>query len=177
MKECEVTVQGKGISDIFGMVNELLKIGTSDGCAGERTAIREEWDALTAGLTVSGEDRVAAALLEDLLVHRVLGLRLLSRVGSEGVLSDGKSATSRGHPGLELWAKNQERYRKIMKELLERLNQGGGENGESLGELMAPILEKGEGVLDDAMEFEAGKKSVEEAGDEPGGDRGVAESP
>jgi len=158
--------------DLFEFLEDLLDI---DG-KGDSELIRRMWDALVVELVLPSGDKVATVLLEDLLIHRVLGIRLMRKVGEEGVLSDGKTSAGRGHPGLELWAKNQERYRKIMKELLERLNQGEGGSSDSLGELMAPILEKGEGVLEDAMEFEARKKSVEEAGDESGGDRGVAES-
>lgn len=161
---------------IFEFLEELLGLNKGGGCKSESESIRKEWDTLVVKLELPSGDKVAAALLEDLLIHRVLGIRLMRKVGEEGVLPDGKSSTGRGHPGLELWAKNQERYRKIMKELLERLNHGEGESGGNLGELMAPILEKGEGVLEDAMEFEARKKSIKEAGDESGGSAGVAES-
>ena len=163
-------------SGIFDCIDKLLRVGTQDDFADARGKVQRDRNGLAAAMTAVGGDRIAAALLEDLVVHRVLGMRLLSKIGEEGVLQGGKSSTPRGHPALELWAKNQERYRKIMKELLERLNQGTGESEESLGELMAPILDKGEGVLDDAMEFEARKKSTEKEGDASGGDRGVAES-
>ena len=55
------------------------------------------------------------------------------------------------HPAFDAFAKTQERQRKVMKELMERLDAAAGGKVQSLPDLMVPILKKAEGVLENAL--------------------------
>ncbi|MFP6583146.1 MAG: hypothetical protein VCD00_11415 [Candidatus Hydrogenedentota bacterium] len=101
---------------------------------------------------------------------RVLAYRLLKRVQSGELMVEREKGPAVLNPAVEAWAKTQERLRKVMKELLEQCKERDGGELVTLASMMGSVLEQGEGVLGDAMEFEARKKSVEEAGDGQGKD-------
>lgn len=127
--------------------------------AGEREQAQALWSALAAGLEAGdeGAGKVQHALLsEEVVVWRIVALRILKALG-KGPLFIGKAEGSGAgkvtlHPGVDALAKTQERQRKVMKELMERLDAAAGGEVQSLPDMMVPILRKAEGVLEHALE-------------------------
>ena len=70
----------------------------------------------------------------------------------------------------EALGKTQERWRKAMKDVEDYLEKTGSPTDIALSDLMKPILKKADGVLEDALEYEAGKRKAKrsrKAGSEP----------
>ena len=104
-----------------------------------------------------GEGKECAGLevlLEEVLVLFTLSRRLFQIMEQEkSVIENGKLL-----PGIDAWIRMRERLRKVMKELLAAYGGNERDQGKSLAEIMGPILEMGEGVLEDALEFESRTK-------------------
>lgn len=104
---------------------------------------------------------VSAAVVEEALIWWIVAGRLEMAVGKNGRLASGSleidSLRRDILPTLEALGKARERYRNAMKELMKEA--GESETG-GLADIMMPILEEAEGVLEDAIEFEARKKSA-----------------
>ncbi len=143
----------------------VANLAMADDIAEEGLAA-ELWAALLDGVSEQDLEVVTGVLplAEEAVVWRVVAHRLERTLGEEGLIAlKGGRAQSGGaamHPAVEGYAKARERYRKVMKELFERLGGGKGAAGLGLAEIAKPILEKAEGVLEDALEFEARKKSA-----------------
>ena len=134
----------------------------------EKELVAELWVALLDGVSEQDLESVTGVLplAEEAVVWRVVAHRLERTLGQEGLIAVKGGQSQSGvvammHPALEGYAKARERYRKVMKELFERLGGGKGGSGLGLAEIAMPILEKAEGVLEDALEFEARKKSAQ----------------
>ncbi len=82
----------------------------------------------------------------------------------DALLADAQAnaeADAKGPPQLSLFdaaGKAHERMRKAMKELEDYCNKAGTPIDVGLADIMKPIIEKAEGVLEDALEFEAHKQ-------------------
>lgn len=109
----------------------------------------------------AGGGPIQIALMEEILIWHIVAIRLLRAVGNCNALLTGKEDLGNQRRGvlatLDALAKARERYRKAMKELNEY--DGGVKKGGGLASEMLPILEEAEGILEDAIEFEARKKS------------------
>ena len=133
----------------------------------EEALATELWVALLDGVSESDLESVTGVLplVEEAVVWRVVAHRLERTLGQEGLIAVRSGRAQSGgvamHPAVEGDAKARERYRKVLKELFEGLGGGKVESGLGLPDILKPILEKGEGVLEDALEFEARKKSAQ----------------
>ena len=85
----------------------------------------------------------------------------------EAVLRDSESGTSsagagqtgwKPHPSVDALAKTWERLRRAMKELEDMCGQESATPRGGLASRMKPIIEKTQGVLEDAIEFERKKR-------------------
>lgn len=98
----------------------------------EEALATELWVALLNGVSESDLESVTGVLplVEEAVVWRVVAHRLERTLGQEGLIAvKGGRSQSGGiamHPALEGYAKARERYRKVMKELFERLGGGKG---------------------------------------------------
>lgn len=81
------------------------------------------------------------------------------------------------HPAVDGFVKTQERFRKAMKELLEMVEAERGTKVVGLPSLMAPIIEKAEGVLEYALEPRKSERISDEKGPVGAGDGSVATGP
>ena len=141
-------------------------LAMADDVAEEELAT-ELWAALLDGVSEQDLESVTGVLplAEEAVVWRVVAHRLERMLGQEGLIAvkggRSQSGVAAMHPAVEGYAKARERYRKVMKELFERLGGGKGGSGLGLPDIAKPIIEKGEGVLEDALEFEARKKSTQ----------------
>ncbi len=88
----------------------------------------------------------------------------------DALLADAQAnaeSEAKGPPQLSLFdaaGKAHERMRKAMKELEDYCNKAGTPVDVGLADIMKPIIEKAEGVLEDALEFEARKHKEEQDG-------------
>jgi len=160
----------------------------------ERDAARRLWRALRKQFGRCPEPLIV--LMEEAVIWRVMMIQYERLLGEEGLIlncrepdqnaSNGTNKNDRKpgnkkssgvagplHPGLEWMAKARERYRKVMKELQERSNRKAG-TGTGFGDEVAEILEKGKGVLENALESGPRNKRSEEAEHEGDGDTEVA---
>ena len=146
--------------DLDRLLDELVQRLGAD--AGEQEQARALWSALGAGLE-AGEKGAAkvwqASLMEEVVVWRIVGLRMMRALGKGPLFSSKDKDAGVGkvtmHPAVDALAKTQERQRKVMKELmerLERLDAAAGGAVQSLPDLMVGILKKSEGVLEHALE-------------------------
>jgi len=125
--------------------------------AGEQEQARALWSALAAGLE-AGEKGAAtvwqASLIEEVVVWRIVALRMMKALGKGPLFGSKETDLGVGkvHPAFDAFAKTQERQRKVMKELMERLDAAAGGKVQSLPDMMVPILKKAEGVLEYALE-------------------------
>ena len=102
-------------------------------------------------------------LAEEALVLRMIGARLLRQVRANEFMVERTTGPDVLCPRLESWMKIQERFRKVMKELLGSYGYRDGDTmPESLASMMQPILEKGEGVLNELLSSEGGLESIAE---------------
>ena len=60
---------------------------------------------------------------------------------------------------LDMWAKACEQRRKAMKDLLEFYAKAGAPGSSSIAEVVKPLLDKAEGVYEDAVAFERRKRA------------------
>ena len=116
-----------------------------------------------------GEGKECAGLevlVEEALVLFILSDRLFPIMKKENsVIENGKLL-----PGIEAWIRMSERLRKVMKDLLAAYGCGGRTEGKSLAELMRPILELGEGALEDEIEYQSNERTTSEKNDGEGTD-------
>ncbi len=140
-----------------GVLEELVRRLKAD--AAEESLGRSLWSALAGGLKVGANGAVAArdvSLIEEVVVCRIVALQMMKALG-EGPLFSSKDQGAGAekvsiHPAFDALAKSQERQRKVMKELMERLDAAAGGEVQGLPDLMVPILEKAQGVLEYALE-------------------------
>lgn len=126
--------------------------------AGEQEQVQALWSTLAAGLE-AGEKGVAnvwqASLMEEVVVWRIMVLRMMKALGEGQLFNRKEEGPGAGkvtmHPAVDALAKTQERYRKVMKELMERMDAAAGGEVQSLPDMMVPILKKAEGVLEHAL--------------------------
>ena len=143
--------------DLDGQLFELMERLEAD--AGERGQAQALWPALAKG-RAPGDDGIGdawnASLIEEAVVWRIVALRMMKALGRGPLFSSKDEGPGAGkvtlHPAVDALAKSQERQRKVMKELMERLDAAAGGEVQSLPDMMAPILKKAEGVLDHALE-------------------------
>ena len=136
----------------------------------EQVSARKFWNESLSELCAVEAGVMTVLLAEEALMLRMLTHRLLMNFGAGSVMVNRNTPPWVLNPAVDAWLKIQERLRKVMKELLEECRERDGGSSLTLASMMIPILEQGEGVLDDALEFEAGKESVKKAGDGPDGD-------
>jgi hypothetical protein len=124
------------------------------------------------GLPRNGE----SALMEEIVCLRITAWRLERLLWTDGLFPARKEGGATGpvHPGVDALAKTRERYRKAMKEFLDRFEGDAEKSGMGLADLVVPLFKKGEGVLEDTIEFEARKKSAKKKRDEQAGNRPLA---
>lgn len=151
--------------DFDGMLEELLRRLEAD--AAEEALGRSLWSVLAGGLE-GGEKGGATVwevlLIEEVVVCRILALQLMRALG-EGPHFSSKDLGAGAervtiHPAFDALGKNQERERKVMKELMERLDAAAGGEVQGLPDLMVPILEKAQGVLEYALEPREGTEET-----------------
>ena len=106
-----------------------------------------------------GEGKECAGLevhVEEVLVLSILSNRLFMIMENEkSVIENGKLL-----PGIEAWIRMRKRMRKVVKELLAAYRCSDQSDGKSLAELMRPILELGEGVLEDEIERQSNERKT-----------------
>lgn len=149
--------------------------------AGEREQAGALWSALGAG-PEAGENGAArvwrASLIEEVVVWRIMALRMMGALGKDPLFIKKDEGASVGkvtmHPAVDALAKTQERQRKAMKELMERLDAAAGGEVQSLPKLMMPILKKAEGVLEHALEPRRSTERSRGKGAKKGRNRNVA---
>lgn len=104
---------------------------------------------------IDGDDTWMAHLIEEAVTLRIISLRLMKSLGTEPILNKTMSGVRAGkstlHPAVDALAKSQERLRKVMKELKEQQDAEAGSKPKGLPDIMVPILEKAEGVLENAL--------------------------
>ncbi len=152
--------------------------------AGEREQARALWSALAVGLEPGDEgigDAWNASLIEEVVVWRIVALRMMKALGKDPLFSSKVKDPGAGkvtmHPAVDALAKTQERQRKVMKELmerLERLDAAAGGGVQSLPDLMVGILKKSEGVLEHALRPRRSTEGPRGKGTKKGRDRNVA---
>lgn len=163
--------------DIDRMLDEAVERLEAD--AGEREQARALWSALASGLE-AGEEGAAkvwqASLIEEVVVWRIVSLRMMKALGKGPLFGSKENDPGVGkvHPAVDALAKTQERQRKVMKELMERLDAATGGEAQSLSEMMMPILKKSEGVLEHALRPRRSAKKTRGRGAKPRPDRDVA---
>lgn len=115
-----------------------------------------------------------SVLMEEIVCLRVAAWRLERILWSDGLFPARKEGGGTGpvHPGVEALAKTRERYRKAMKDFLDRFEETEGAPDGGFAEAVARVLKKGEGVFEDVMEIEAREKKIpaQEARDDEGRD-------
>lgn len=101
-----------------------------------------------------------------LRVHDVLASMLVAlRLERESIaLEAGPDAMRQRTTVIELAGKARERLRKAMKELEDTCAKMGTPIDQGLDEVMNPIIEAGEGILEDALAFEESKRRKAAAG-------------
>ena len=132
----------------------------------ERRQAFSLWASLKAKQKQDGEgDTWTAHLIEEAVTLRIISLRLMKSLGTEPILNKTESGAGAGkmtlHPAVDALAKSQERLRKVMKELKEKQDAEVENKPKGLPDIMVPILEKAEGVLENAL-----RPSSSEAGPE-----------
>ena len=172
---------------------ERLRV-TGESQSEECDAAGRLWRALRKQFGVCPEPLMV--LLEEAVIWRVMMLRYERLLGEEGLILNcrkpDRSANNESvggctkpineksngvagplHPAIEWMAKARERYRKVMKELQEGSTRKAG-RGTGFGDEVAEILEKGKGVLENALESGPRDKRSEEAEHDGDGDTEVA---
>lgn len=157
----------------YDRVCNRLGIGTEENSQEETDAAHEFWVGLVECAKKGGRDSDrywTAVLMEEALIWRVISFRLMRHAG-EGPLLVGKSeraptAMDKMNPAIDGLGKAQERLKKVMKELMERLKPEEEGGPVSLPGLMKPIIEQAGDVLDDAIEYERNKQAAERQRDE-----------
>jgi hypothetical protein len=152
---------GNLASTMFKRTKRVLNASRS-GTSTDGLIAEEFWNEILGEIDWDKENPANTLLAEQALIHRLIGQRLLERVQLHGVMIDRKDSTPIMNPALEAWAKSQERLRKVMKELMQQYHRENGDGPVNIAKMMTPILKECEGILEDAMEFEARKKSNEE---------------
>lgn len=148
------------VTKLFNRVTQSMRVGREGICLEEWEAVNDFWPSLTALLKDKTGDAILLPLFEEALVLRILSHRLLRELETNAEPEDRKVDFKEG---VKSWLTTQERLRIIMKEILKRYGHtdSPSEHPVSLAQIMAPILKQGEGILDDALEFEARKKSAQ----------------
>ena len=151
------------VTKLFNRVMVSMNVGRQGIRLEEWDVVHAFWPSLTTLLNNHKSDAMLLPLFEEALVLRVLTHRLLRELETGNKPEEYKVDFKEG---VKAWLKTQERLRNIMNEILKRYGQTTSENTFSLAAIMAPILEQGEGILDDALQFETRKKSTQKNIDE-----------
>ena len=148
----------------FEGLRKRLGIERSRASGSEAVLARAFWSGLVEAARAKDPEgwQWIAHLVEEALVWRMVSFRLVNVVGEGPLLVSKKASTEAGvdsvHPAVDALAKAQERLNKVMKELTERLDAAGGGQPVNLPDMMKPILEQAEGVLEYALEPKPRKK-------------------
>ena len=153
------TDKGSAMTELFNRVTSTMQVGRNGIRLEEWDAIRPFWRMLTADIDVKRADSLLLPMLEEALVLRILTHRSLYELEEMNQASEQPTVVSKS--GAVTWLKTQERLRLVMKEILKRYTASLENQLDCLAAIMAPILEQSEGVLEDAVEFEARKKSAQ----------------
>ncbi len=151
--------------ELDGVLEELVQRLKAD--AAEEALGRSLWSALAGRLKV-GEDGTVPAwdalLIEEVVECWIVSLKWMKVIGESSLLIGKETSSGTGkvsiHPAFDGLAKSQERKRKVMKELMERLDAAAGGEAQGLPDLMVPILEKAQGVLEYALEPSEGTEET-----------------
>lgn len=135
----------------------------------ERIVAEAFWQAVGEALETHGVEKNLLTLLR---VNDVLVMYLLARRAEEALCGAGpgvkndKPGAKRGPDAsaFDGCGRAYERLRKAMKELEEACARAGKPIDAGIADVMKPILKKAEGVLQDALEFEARKQRKIESG-------------
>ena len=148
------------IEDLYTRICKVFSVTNRGDQSEEATILTHFWEALQTHLPQDIDAATVLPMLEEALVLRIVSCRLLNEISP----LKGKDETPY-KPNLEPWLKTQERLRKVMKDIMQHYghikDHDQSNNDVSLAEIMAPILKQGEGILEDALEFEARKKSTQ----------------
>ena len=165
----------KKINKLYRRVTKDLLVGREEYGRKEWEVISPFWEALITHIPDNGDAALLFPMLEEALVLRIFSYRLLPKLNTEDQSENNHEEESPlDKLKVEEWIKTQERLRKVMKEILKQYGHSSTAQPTSLAEIMGPILELGEGILEDALEFEARKKPVQKTQRESNGDRGLA---
>lgn len=116
-----------------------------------------DWDAAPA----------AVLLAEEALILRILAIRLMRQINSDVLMVERKTGTDVLNPTVEAWARMQEKFRKVLKELMGKQGlHAGNRTQSSLAAAMLPLLERGEGILNGIFEIESETETIEEIWEE-----------
>ncbi|NIA13263.1 MAG: hypothetical protein GWP08_04225 [Nitrospiraceae bacterium] len=122
------------------------------------------WDAIVDMFCRRGVEQTPIVLLRgddvvaSFLVVRRLERRLVRNDGDCDALEEKKPARNMELQLVEALGRARERLRKAMKELEDSCGKAGTPNEVCIQDQMKPILKKAEGILEDALEFEARKQ-------------------
>lgn len=155
-----------GAMDVAGAWTRVKRDLCVGGDREEEGLLDELWSSLV-DLGSRGKRTISALdlpLIEEAVVWRLAAMRIEKVLGRDGLFPSAKDGAQGPsgpvHPALEVLAKARERFRKVMKELMERLGEDGGAGDVGLAGLLEPILAKSEDVLKDEIERAQRKKSA-----------------
>ena len=169
------------IEKIIGRLVRTFDFEDSNKDAEDLALVNELGEALVEAGVFSGSASNALYLpvVEELVTWRIVTLQAQGMIRKDKIFTvSGDEARQRfqTHPALEVMAKAYERYRKVMKELLERLGNDGEGPRRGLPSIMKPILEKTEDILADALECEALERAARKKRSESRGNSELDES-
>ena len=157
--------------ETYNRICDQLEVRANGSRLDEWEMARFFWHGVLGDIEWDSASSASVLLAEEALVLRMIGARLLRQVRSNEFLVERKTGPDVLCPRLDSWMKIQERFRKIMKELLEPYGYRDGDRmPESLASMMLPKLKKGEGVLNELFGTEGGAESVGDTGEERAGD-------
>lgn len=159
------------LTELFNRVAGIMKVGREGIRLEEWDSVHLFWDSLKTEVDDKRFDSLTFPMLEEALVLRILTHRLLYEL--QDIDEDTKEVSVAYKSGAVGWLKTQERFRLVMKEVLKRYTASTANKFDCLAAIMAPILEQSEGVLEDAVEFEARKKSAQKKRAQQGRNRRV----
>lgn len=155
---------------------ELMTRLAADEAERERAGVL--WELLVRAAGSEGEEPGAGGLhlLDEAVTLQVIVLRMMEELGKEPLFKRSEKDVSRvnAHPVVDSLAKTQERFRTVMKELLERMDAEAGGEKRGWAEIIAPILKKAEGVLEDALEPTESEEGTPSKRNEAGRDPDMA---
>ena len=150
-------------AETYNRVIKALNVG-NEGIRPEEWSIATFfWDEVLKEIDWETVSPMAIMLAEEALTLRMLATRLLLQIQSDALMVERRTGPDVLCPRVESWAKLQERFRNVMKELLERYGHRKGDAmPTSLAAMVQPLLEKGEGILNELRTVEISEETIEE---------------